>query len=132
MKWVIHPGPATPVGFISLWLVGWLLGELWAIYSWFWTAFGKEIVRIGEGTLMIKRDILGYGRTRSFPIGSVTNLRATGIFPTTSYWGNYFTQMKLTGGTVAFDSRGETHRFGIQLTEPEAQEVVRDLTPYLS
>jgi hypothetical protein len=39
--------------------------------------------------------------------------------------------MKLGGGTVGFDSQGETHRFGIQLTEPDAQEVVRELKPFL-
>jgi hypothetical protein len=58
MRWVIHPRPSTPRAFISLWLVGWLLGECWAIYSWFWTAFGEEIVQIKEGSLTIKRDIL--------------------------------------------------------------------------
>src|SRR5215471_11979231 len=71
MKWVIHPGSSTPRAFISLWLAGWLLGEVWAVYWWLWTACGKEIVTIREGVLSIKRDILGYGRIRSFPLGSV-------------------------------------------------------------
>lgn len=132
IRTLLHPGPSTPRAFFCLWLVGWLFGELWAIYSWLWSAFGKEIVKVREGTLTTKRDILGYGRIHSFPIGSVTNLRASGIFPSTSYWGNYFTQMRLSGGTVGFDSQGQIHRFGIQLTEPEAQQVVRQLNPYLS
>jgi hypothetical protein len=131
MKWVLRPGPSTPRAFISLWLIGWVVGEIWAIYQWFWAAFGSEIVRVKEGNLIIKRDILGRGRSRSFPVGSVTNLRASGIFPTTSYWENYLAQMKLGGGTVGFESQGQTQRFGIQLTEPEAQEVVRELKPYL-
>ena len=50
MKWVIHPGPSTPRAFITLWLAGWLLGEVGATYSWFWTAFGKEIVTIREAS----------------------------------------------------------------------------------
>jgi len=131
MKWLFHPGPSTPRAFISFWLVGWLLGEVWTTYWWFWTAFGKEIVTIREGALSIKRDILGYGRIRSFPIGSVSNLRASGFFPSNSYWDNYLVQLKLAGGTVGFDFQGQVKKFGIQLTEREAQEVVRDLNPYL-
>lgn len=131
MKWLIHPGPSTPRAFLALWLAIWLLAEVWVIYWWLWTAFGKEIVTIREGTLGIRRDILGYGRTRSFPIGSVRNLRASGLFPSNSYWDNYLIQLKLAGGTVGFEVQGQVKKFGIQLTEPEAQDVVRELKPYL-
>jgi hypothetical protein len=132
MKWVLYPGPSTPRAFISLWLAGWALGAVGTICSWFWTAFGKEIVQIREGNLTIKRDILGRGRTRSFPIGTVSNLRASGLFPSSSYWDNYLAQLKLGGGTIGFDSQGQTHRLGIQLTESEAQNVVQELSSYLS
>ena len=132
MKWVIHPGPSTPRAFISLWLVGWALGEAFAAYQWAWTALGKEIVKIDQGMLTIRRDVLGYGRTRSFPVGSVAKLRASGIFPANSYWENYLTTMKLAGGTIGFESLGKTHRFGIQLTEPEAEHVVTELRPFLA
>ena len=105
MRWVIHPGPSTPRAFISLWLTGWLLGEVWVTYWWFWTAFGKEIVWIREGSLSIKRDIFGYGLTRVFPIGSISNLRACGFFPSNSYWDNYLVQPKLMGGLSASISK---------------------------
>jgi hypothetical protein len=131
IKWVLHPGPSTPRAFISLWLLGWGLGEGWAIYQWLWTAFGKEIVQIKDGDLTINRDILGRGRSRSFPIGTVTNLRASGVFPSSSYCSNYLALIRLGGGTVGFDSQSRTQRFGIQLTEPEAQHVVQELKPNL-
>jgi hypothetical protein len=131
MKAVIHPQPETPRVFFALWLVGWLLGELWVIYTWLWTAFGKEIVCVTEGALTTRRDVLGYGRTHSYPIGSVRNLRTSGIFPGTSNWGHYLTGLKIGAGTVTFDSEGKTHQLGIQLTEPDAEQVVRELKPYL-
>jgi hypothetical protein len=131
MKWAVHPGPSTPRAFLTLWLAGWLLGEVWAIYWWLWGGFGREIVTIREGAFSIRRDILGLGHTRSFPIGSVKNLRASGFFPSNSYWDDYLVQLKLAGGTVGFESQGRIEKFGIQLTEPEAQEVVQELTPYL-
>jgi len=59
-------------------------------------------------------------------------LRASGFFPTNSYWGNYLVQLKLAGGTIGFDFQGQIKKFGIQLTEPEAQEVVQELRPHLS
>jgi hypothetical protein len=132
VNWMIHPGPDTPRSFVLLWLIGWALGEIWAAYQFLWTAFGKEIVKVREGALSIKRDILGYGRIRSYPIGTVANLRASGFFPSDSYWSNYLAQMKLAGGTVGFESRGRTERFGIQLKEEEARQVVQELSPYLS
>jgi hypothetical protein len=132
MKWVVHPGPSTPRLFISVWLVGWALGETWAIYQWFWTAFGKEIVKVSGGTLTIKRDILGHGKTNTFQVGRVMNLRASGFFPSNSYWENYLANLKLAGGTVGFDSQGKTQRFGIQLMESDARAVVEELKPYLS
>jgi len=66
IKWLIHPGPSTSRAFLSLWLTFWLLAEVWVVYWWLWTAFGKEIVTIREGVFEIKRDVLGYGRKRSF------------------------------------------------------------------
>ena len=131
MKWILHPGPSTPRGFLGFWLAAWILGGAWAVYQWLWIAFGKEVVEVKEGSLTIKRNILGYGGTRSVPLGSITNLRASGIFPSTSSLENYLTQMKLRGGTIGFESQGQTVRFGIQLTESEALEVVQELKPWV-
>jgi hypothetical protein len=131
---LLWPGPSTPRLFFLIWLVGWAMGEIWVTYQWLWTAFGKEIVKVSEGELTIKRDILGRGRSRAFPIGSVANLRAAGFFPSSSYWSNYlaFANQGIAGGTVAFDCQGKIQRFGVQLEEPEAQQVVAELKPYLS
>jgi hypothetical protein len=78
MKWLIHPGPSTPRAFISLWLTFWFLAEVWAIYSWLWTAFGKEIVTIGEGEFRIKRNILG---SDQISIPQLNNCSQTIAFP---------------------------------------------------
>jgi hypothetical protein len=131
IKWVVHPTSSAPNLFLILWLVGWAFGEVWAVYVWLWTAFGEEIVQVREGSLKLRRDILDLGRSQTFSLSSVRNLRASGIFPSHSNWENMLIQMKLRGGTVAFDCEGETVRFGIQLTEPEAQEVVAVLKPFL-
>jgi hypothetical protein len=38
----------------------------------------------------------------------------------------------LSGGNIAFESRGKTHRFGIGLEESEAQTVVTDIQAQLA
>jgi len=131
MSWVVEPRSSAPNAFIALWLVGWACGEVWATYTWFWIAFGKEIVQLKEGSLDVKRDVLGFGRNRRFPLSAVKNLRASGIFPSSSNWENMLIQMRLRGGTVAFDDGEKTIRFGIQLSEPESREVVDALRPWL-
>jgi hypothetical protein len=117
--------------FLIVWLVMWAVGELFVAYTWLWNAFGKESVRVFSGLLTIKHDMLGLGRTRTFQIHEISNLRAVGLFgsmlsgaSSMAYWG-------ISGGTVAFNYRGKTHRFGIQLEEDEALGVIERLRPYL-
>jgi hypothetical protein len=132
MKSILYPGPSTPHAFLWLWLMLWALGEAWTIYHWLWTAFGKEIVRIRDGELTIKRDILGRGRSRSFPIATVTNLRTIGFFPAPSNRSNSLADMNDSDDAVGFESQGQQQRFGIELMLQEAQLVVQELKPYLS
>ena len=117
--------------FLLIWLVGWAFGEVFAGYAWVWNALGKEIVRAGSGLLTIKRDILGLGRVRSFQTMEISDLRAAGFFGNTQSSSPGMAPWGMSGGTIAFDCRGTTNRFGIQLEEREAREVVERLRPHL-
>lgn len=126
----------TPGNQHSSWYCGWLrghYGELFVPYAWLWNAFGKEVVTVRVGTLVLKRDILGFGRSRVFPVSEISHLRASGLFGSSflrgwagglNYWG-------LSGGVIVFESGGKTHRFGIHLEEDEARHVVEELVKYL-
>jgi len=117
--------------FLLVWLVGWAFGEVFCCYLWLWNAFGKEIVRVGSGLLTMKRDVFGLGRARSFQTMEISDLRAAGFFGNMRSVSSGMAQWEITGGTIAFDCNGKTNRFGIQLEEKEAREVVERLRPHL-
>ncbi len=115
-----------------VWLVFWGAAWLWTAYVWLWMAFGKELVTISYGNLVLRMDILGYGRSKVFPVSEVSNLRASGLFGSPLRgWSRAWDAYGLSGGVIAFDSGGKTHRFGVQLEEDEAQHVVAQLAEHL-
>lgn len=125
---LLDPHSGQPALFMVLWLVLWAFAELFVAYAWLWNAFGKEVVTVRLGNLVLKRDILGFGRSRLFPVSEISHLRSSGLFGsfrlgwagTLNFWG-------LSGGMIAFESGRKTHRFGIHLEEDEATQVVAEL-----
>src|SRR5437762_2908381 len=61
--------------FLIAWLTMWTAGGAWAIYAWLWTAFGREIISLRTGALVIKRDVLGLGRLHEYELAHVKRLR---------------------------------------------------------
>jgi len=114
-------------GFLIFWLCGWVVGETLAVYTFLWTAFGKEVISVDQGILTIKKDLFGYGFKKELPIHELNNLRTSAPFGST--WSNR--QWGISGGTVAVDQNYKTHRFGISLEEPEARALVKELRSYL-
>ena len=61
--------------FMVVWLGGWTVGGAAAIYFWLWNIAGHEIVSLTPTSLTIRRDILGFGRSKEYDLPSVKNLR---------------------------------------------------------
>src|SRR3954467_14967458 len=51
-------------GFLIIWLCGWFVGEISALSTWLWNAFGQEVVSIGNGMFIFKRELFGYAVTK--------------------------------------------------------------------
>ncbi len=131
---LLHPDSGPPVLIMVFWLIVWAAAELSVAYIWLWSAFGKELVTVGNGNLVLKKDILGYGRAKVFPVSQVSNLRASGLFGSFLQgwgWSGMAKFYGLSGGVIAFESGGKTHRFGIQLEEDEARQVAAELANHL-
>jgi len=112
------PFPAN--AFLIFWLVGWTIGGGWAIYSWFWTVKGVEIITLDSTYLTVKRDLFGFGKTKEYELQHIRNLRiGTASFNETGFgsWGN-------SGGTIAFDHGAKTIRFGSSIEEGEADIIL--------
>lgn len=124
---VMRDKPGPPLAFSSAFLIVWAVVGLGAALFWLWFAFGREIITVTEDKLTLRNEILGYGRDEVFPLARVTNLRASGLFGSFYTWSAMLKIYGLTGGVVAFECDGRTHRFGKLLEETEADEIVKQL-----
>jgi hypothetical protein len=89
---------------------------------WLWSMAGHEIVSLTPTSLTIRRDILGFGRSREYDLPSVKNLR----IDNTAVNGRYNQGFSLTpgAGTIAFDYGAKTFRFGGGVDEAEASHLI--------
>jgi hypothetical protein len=115
-----------PDFFLIFWLIGWTTGGAWALSTWLWMAFGKEVVLLRPQALLLRHEVLGVGRTREYDLSHVRNLRVAPETGEPSGWRN--THFWGPGsGLVAFDYGARTCRFGAAVDEAEAAGIVADL-----
>lgn len=123
-------GRASP--FTLVWLLGWGVGGFSALYVLLWTLVGKEVVELEADVLSIKREVIWRGRARRYSVAGVCDMRVSThrepfLFSRESNSDFY----GFGPGTVTFEYRGHTERFGIQLEEREAVTLVSRITPFL-
>lgn len=114
--------------FLAIWLLMWTLGSVVALYIWLWNLTGREIVVVDGRDLVLKRDLLGFGRERAYDLAHVANLRVSSV-PSIyldpkaglHLWG-------IGGGLLAFDYGAKTYRFGNSIDEAEANLLLRSIT----
>ena len=115
-------GPSGPV--LLLWLLFWTAGGLVAFYVWLWRLAGKERILMGTSTLRMKRDILGFGRTRVYDLRKISRLR---VAPTSVGSVNRDVAARLSGlagGAIEFEYENRAIRFGFSIDETEARMIV--------
>jgi hypothetical protein len=96
-----------------------------------WNTFGSEVVWVTSRTLSVKRDLFGFGRTTAFSAESICNMRAVGVFGRPPVWSYNFALYGFGPGVVAFEQDRRTRRFGMQLEEGEARQLVERLRQHL-
>ncbi|HSZ95668.1 MAG TPA: hypothetical protein VK767_05100 [Bradyrhizobium sp.] len=107
--------------FMVVWLGGWTVGGAAAIYFWLWNIAGHEIISLTPSSLTIRRNILGFGRSREYDLPSVKNLRIIFTLANTNLT---IPAQSFGGGTIAFDYGAKTFRFGGGLDEAEASHLI--------
>ena len=116
---------AAPMIFTVVWLVAWTVGGAFAIYTWFWQAFGKEIITVDGSYISTKKDIFGLGKLNQYQITHIKNLR---IAPMVYNPGDFQSGLQfwgLGGGILAFDYGAKTCRFAIGIDEAETNEILK-------
>jgi hypothetical protein len=109
--------------FLIGWLGAWTVGGCAAISFWLWSATGHEIVSLTPASLAIRRDILGFGRSREYDLPSVKNLRiGPTLMNSSSTWSS--PAQSMFRGAIAFDYGAKTFRFGGGVDEAEASHLI--------
>jgi len=113
--------------FLLVWLTFWTIGGYFAAYTWLWMLVGKERILMGASTLCVKRDILGLGRTRTYELFRIRNLRVAAQADVPRVPRVAFRPWGAMGGLIAFDYEGKTIRFGGAIEAAEARMIVERL-----
>jgi hypothetical protein len=113
--------------FLFAWLGAWTVGGCFVIGLWLWSIVGHEIVSLNSVTLSIRREVLGFGRSREYDLPSVKNLRIdrTPINSRGLIWS--YDSRSMLSGAIAFDYGSKTFRFGGGLDEAEASQIIERL-----
>ena len=121
-------GYAVLDGFLLFWFLAWLGVGLFVIGVLLWGGFGYERIRFDATQLSIQRTIFGFGPTRTFDRRGIDNVRTrvvkTDFFSARSKWSVW----GMGPGRVQFRYRGESHSFGLGLTDEEAERLVELLS----
>jgi hypothetical protein len=113
--------------FLVAWLVMWTIGGGFAIYTWVWALVGKEIIRLTPGMLAVRRDVLGFGRTKEYDLSYVKRLRVAQQVSDPLGWGSSMRFWGIGGGTIAFDYGSKTFHFAASIDEAEGHQIVGEL-----
>ena len=114
----------SPKIFLFAWTGAWTLGGAFAVYSWLWNVFGKEVVTFSDNEMQYTKDIIGLKRSKEYDLSSINNFRVQASKSSIFSSGNSMEKWGVVGGNILFDYGHSTHKFGIQLDEPEANHLV--------
>ena len=123
----------SPDGFHKLAAFGiWLAGSGLILYLWLWIVAGREVIRVGYKSLIVRKEVFGIGPEREFELSRVRNLRYRDPpFQPKPYAGinsgtelNHALDLFKWSGNIAFDYDGQRESFGRELDRAEAKHLI--------
>jgi hypothetical protein len=132
--WSIGGGVAVTIlvkmlafeGFL-VWLVGWCLGEFWALYSVTKKYLSRhEYLLISEHAMTIGKAMLGIRRKKTYQLNKIQDLRLT----SERNIGQEY--LRFSQERILFDYEMHTIRFGKYLEQSDARTFLKLLTDMLS
>lgn len=117
--------------FIIIYLSFWFYFEYKIARAWIWKKFGREKVWLKSGKLFLQKEINGKGKIKEYELDLVNEVKLIELshasFADTinqSFW--------IKGGErIQFQYMAKTITFGMQLSDKEAYEVIREIKSYL-
>jgi hypothetical protein len=105
--------------FVAFWLCLWTVGGGWAWFRWLWNLAGREIITVDRELLSVRRELFGVGQTREYTLSQVSALRPIEM-----------TEQARTKGAsvylpkIALDYGPRTFRFCGAVDEAEARQLI--------
>lgn len=112
--------------FLTLLLLAMLVFGVYVIYSYLWLLVGKEIIEANSKLLRITRQIFRWNSVKEYVAGEVKDLRVDmkqSQFLPLSRMRRYLGR----NGVIAFDYGAKTFRFGGEIDEAEAKQIIQAL-----
>jgi hypothetical protein len=102
-----------------------------ATYSFLWKIAGKEIVVINNQLMSIARQIFGWRRSTEYYLDNVIDLRVS--FRQQPHYAPLRAIKSMLGrdGIIAFDYGAKTYRFGLDIEEAEAKQIIAALKHHI-
>lgn len=109
--------------FLLIFLLALLAMGAVIIYALFWLIAGREVIEADSKVLKVSRQIFSWKRTSEYSANEVKDLRAS---VKQSVFGPMKSIRKLMGldGIIAFDYGAKTFRFGLEIEEAEAKQII--------
>ena len=105
--------------FTSIWMVGWLFGELWAGYAILYALGGREVIMVNSGTLTRRTKLFGIGWSKTYLVPEMRDLR---FQPETG------SGKSRRASRIAFDYGAKTVTFAHEIEEAEAAELINRIS----
>ncbi len=110
---------------LIVWLGFWAYFEYKIFKALMWRNYGVEKIKLRDGKLQYKRDVAGKGKVKSFEYDFIKDLKIVpkkedSFFETVnnSYW-------SVVGEKIVFDYYGKEVKFALQISETDAEELIK-------
>ena len=120
------------IGALTIIALGFLIIELWAVYSLLWRLAGKEVVTATKDVFVVTRNLFGWKRYKAYKTSDISALRISRPNDYRSELFSEFRRMFGGAGTIAFDYGAKSFRFGAGLDEAEGRQIIRKIQAHLS
>ena len=105
-------------------LAFWLYYEFKIGRAMLWRLYGKELIRVEDGKLIIKNAIKSYGKANEYFIENISELGIIKHQENSFGWQMEQSFWSLGGEMVGFVYGGKAIRLGKQISEKEAKQIV--------
>lgn len=123
------PRPMSgPLAFLLVWLCGWTIAGAFVIVALAYNVWGRESVTFEPMNVVRRFELSKWGIDRVFERAEMRRLRfSPPVYRPNDFWWT-MQPWGFGGGSIAFDYRGRTHRFGQSLEEDESRALIDQIS----